>query len=508
MSNLDECFKNFYQNNYPIIVIEDHNTGGQLKFAVALIKYIQPRISKPFVTSGKATNAIKEQIFSSGQNLDPETCIPYTEKDDILNGEQEIYSNGVIHHRTRNFDSSDILEKLQFEILTQKKNIRKPTEIIVFTDGYSFSCGSVLIKRLQKYGTAIIVGYNSRLNDQTKFDASQSNSQVSDFENHKNVKNLADLGYNMQMAYIEEFNPNNNNENEVPEEFLIYPVDEMSKIYKPYKDEIYDRFIKEGKDIIAKYNKIEGECNPDNKYLYFETDKCDNIIEKGHGGYLCGTDGKWNTSNCIISYCDEGYILSDNRTHCLENPCLNIGYKQIDINDENYKEMIIQPKTIYQLSFQNRNNKYSLSSETEGIYYQSMFFITISPLKNNSIVGAENLIFINYYLNLTKNTTIYIKKIGNTTENGTDQIYQTDQTEQTDQKDQTDQTDQTDQINEFRNSNSIKKKKSVTAWKIVLIVLGSVIALLIFGITFFLSMKKNPQVILPQQNETIREMQI
>ena len=53
MSNLDECFQNFYQNSYPIIVIEDYNTGGKLKFANALIKYVQPRISKPFVTSGK-----------------------------------------------------------------------------------------------------------------------------------------------------------------------------------------------------------------------------------------------------------------------------------------------------------------------------------------------------------------------------------------------------------------------------------------------------------------------
>jgi hypothetical protein len=232
-SNLDECFENFYENDYPIIIIEDYNQGGMLSFDVPLTKYVQPRINKPFITSRKATNTILEKIFSSGQSLDPETCIPYTEKDDILNGEQEIYSNGVIHHRTKNIDSSDIMEKMQIEALTPTENIRKPTEIIVFTDGYSFSSGSAFIKRLQRYGSAIIVGYNTRLNNQTKFDAAQSNSWVDAFESHKNVKNLANLGYEMQITYGEEFNPNNKNENEVPEEFLIYPVDEMSKIYKP-----------------------------------------------------------------------------------------------------------------------------------------------------------------------------------------------------------------------------------------------------------------------------------
>ena len=168
----------------------------------------------------------------------------------------------------------------------------------------------------------------------------------------------------------------------------------MSKIYKPYSDEIYDRFIKEAKDIIEKYNKIEGECNPNNKYLYFETDKCENIIEKGHGGYLCGTDGKWNTSNCIISYCDEGFVLSDDRTQCFKNPCLNLTFQDIEINDENYTEYIIQPNIIYVITFNKENNKYSLSSETEGIIYQSFIFLC-KYTENNSIVSSDTNVVIN-----------------------------------------------------------------------------------------------------------------
>ena len=485
-SPLDRCFMNFYSNNYPIIVIEDYNTGGAVDFAVVLTKYIQPRINKPYITSRKATNTILEHFFKSGQFINSETCIPYNEKDNILDGKQEIYSNGVIHHRTKNIDSSNIIIKKQIEQMGMylAQNIRKPTEIIVFTDGYSFSCGSAFIKRLQRYGSAIIVGYNTRLNNQTKFDASQSNSWVGSFGFQKNMKNLENLRYDLKIAYSEEFNPNNKNENEVPEEFLIYPVDEISKIYKPYRDEIYDRFIKEAKDIIEKYNKIDGECNPDNKYLYFESNECDNIIEKGHGGYLCGTDGKWNTSNCIISYCDEGYILNDNRTQCIKDPCGNIQLKSININDENYTQYIIEPNTIYIFTIRNVNNTYSFSSETEGIIYKYNY-VDYFFKDNNSIFGPKDLIIINYYLNVTENTTLYIKKIGNKGNN-------TDNNETND--------------DEFRNFNPIQKKKSFPAWKIVLIILGVIIALLIFVMTFLLSMKNNQQVIFLKKDESIDRM--
>ena len=52
---------------------------------------------------------------------------------------------------------------------------------------------------------------------------------------------------------------------------------EISTIYQVYDDRIYNRFIKEAKIIFKKYND-NGECNPDNKYLYFETINCDSKI--------------------------------------------------------------------------------------------------------------------------------------------------------------------------------------------------------------------------------------
>ena len=120
------------------------------------------------------------------QNLNPDTCRPYTEKDNILDGIKDVYSKEVTHQRTKNYFQTDIyLYKMAEEFRNDFLNfgyIRKPTEIIVFTDGFSFSCASYFIKGLQKYGSAIIVGYNPRpdLAD-TKFDSSQSSSGVETF---------------------------------------------------------------------------------------------------------------------------------------------------------------------------------------------------------------------------------------------------------------------------------------------------------------------------------------
>ena len=39
------------------------------------------------------------------------------------------------------------------------ENLKKPTDIIIFTDSYSFSATSAFIKGLQNIGGAVIVGY-------------------------------------------------------------------------------------------------------------------------------------------------------------------------------------------------------------------------------------------------------------------------------------------------------------------------------------------------------------
>ena len=76
------------------------------------------------------------------------------------------YGNGVIHNRTTEFNMFNIYKRKYYERNVDKilatGNVRKPTDIIIFTDGFSFSCGSVFVKGLQVYGSAIVVGYNTK----------------------------------------------------------------------------------------------------------------------------------------------------------------------------------------------------------------------------------------------------------------------------------------------------------------------------------------------------------
>ena len=47
-----------------------------------------------------------------------------------------------------------------------------------------------------------------------------------------------------------------------------------------------------------------------NKKLYLIDDKCDTSFAKHtHGGHECGSDGKWDLTKCVPTYCDLGYIF-------------------------------------------------------------------------------------------------------------------------------------------------------------------------------------------------------
>ena len=63
------------------------------------------------------------------ENLNPETCFPYTEKDDILNGAQDTYNDGInetIHKRTKEYEQYNIYEK--------KNNGKKKKRIFIFRE--------------------------------------------------------------------------------------------------------------------------------------------------------------------------------------------------------------------------------------------------------------------------------------------------------------------------------------------------------------------------------------
>ena len=413
-----KCFSRFYSNDYKIIIIEHRNGGGMTEICIPFTQYLRPKISKPLIGGLRSSQLILKNFFVNDENLNPETCFPYTEKDNILNGFEDIYDDGInkiVHKRTKNIEGFNIfekkiMEKKRKEYLSQRKT-KKPTDILVFTDGYSFSCTSMLITGLKIHGHGIMVGYNARPDlNKSDFDASQSNSGVETFEISENVKNLKKLGFNSRITFEETFDPNDKGIPKTPMEFLIFPVDEISTIHQQYYDSSYNRFIKEAKRIFEKYND-NGECNPDNKLLYFETSDCDSKINisRAHGGYICGADGKWDKNTCIPAYCDDGYYLNDNRTECIKDPCDNIKLNEITINEENDKEHIIEPNNTYIFTIEKENYSYSFYSELEPFIYVMNNKHILEAAKNGTKFKKGEKIYINYYVNITKNTNIFVK---------------------------------------------------------------------------------------------------
>ena len=204
-------------------------------------------------------------------------------------------------------------------------------------------------------------------------------------------------------------------------EFKKYPVDELSDIHIEYSDDEYDRFISTAEKIFKKYNN-ESKCNKDNNLLYYETEDCDSKlnIDHGHGGYICNADGTWDKDNCVLKYCDIGYILDITNQKCIEDPCENIEIQNITLNCNESLNYDIEPNKGYIFTIENNNN-----DENCSLYfyskYENFFFIYegagLKPVENGTQFSNGTKIYSNIYLNNSEIVTISIKTT-NTTDEG------------------------------------------------------------------------------------------
>ena len=293
------CVSLFDKNKYPIIVILNKNDGGYPDLAKLMIELISPFVS---ITKYIATKKYQKFFYDR----------------DII----EInYGENITGYLTEPVED---LVWLNNEIISHKKKIknkRKPTDILIFTDGYSFSAAATFIKYMQYYGGCITAGYfgNPKLND-IPFDSGQSSSSV--FNNDtlyfisNSYKILSDkYNINMNMPGDQHFFDDLNLTH--PLEYLVTPVDERVNIFHHYKDAYYDLFIKEALKIFDKYKT---RCNSNNKKLvYLDENKNKNSSEYGHsfGGYKCGNDGIWS-DEYVALFCGLEYVFNHHLNKCIK----------------------------------------------------------------------------------------------------------------------------------------------------------------------------------------------
>ena len=149
------------------------------------------------------------------------------------------------------------LEKIRRK-LYQSKNGKNPTDIIIFTDSYSYSATSVFIKGFQNNGGAIIVGYNGNPKKGIElFDASHSPTSVVTFEKTKEYANLDSLGFQVSISHGETFDEDYKKPNPIPREYKVDPIDERSDILEAYTDDTYQLFLDEAKRYLKNIIQME-----------------------------------------------------------------------------------------------------------------------------------------------------------------------------------------------------------------------------------------------------------
>ena len=332
---INNCTEAFYKNSYPIIGIESNNGGGIVEVSLYLQQFLQVKILQRAHFSTKISDLMKKEMEKNLNDIiDLEKCEKFNNFDEMKEivddyGKDE-QGFDIKHHRTKIFHlfNKTVLKehKERRKKYFENYNLKKPTEIIIFTDSFSYSSTSFFIKGLQETGGAILVGYKGNPKSNEFFEASHSPSAVSNFNGTDIYNNLTELGFLIiGTTFFESYNYSYQEKNPIPREYLTHPVDERVNIYQNYDDSIYQQFVNEAKNIFERYN-VKKECSLNNKKLLYDPNdkkqcyKFEND-EHAHGGYLCDEEKKQWSNNCAPYYCDIGYYFDIYKNKCILDQC-------------------------------------------------------------------------------------------------------------------------------------------------------------------------------------------
>ena len=323
METIKKCVELFDGNNYPIIVINRFNGGENLFLSHCLLELISPLTTTYYYGAYRKTSSLsnlKDSYINKDSSI--KDC-SYINKDYLKSNSKTIdYGNEIKDTLTQPFIiKGNYTRKIINEIKSTLKNMRKPTEILVYTDGYSFSAAGAFMKYLQYNGGAITAGYYSNpLNNDTIFDSGSNPSIIFTAETLKDmVSDYGNNAYNdikIKMPVGQLFY--NTKLTKSPIEFDVTGVDEIVDLYEVDEDNI-DNFIDKGKEIFEKY---KNKCNPNNENIVLVSKDCDGKFDNKytHGGFKCGENKEWSTI-CKASYCDIGYILDEQKNKCIVDIC-------------------------------------------------------------------------------------------------------------------------------------------------------------------------------------------
>ena len=408
-----QCAEMLHTNNYPIIIIESFNGGGSAFSYMTMHQLLQMRTVDRAYFSYK-TNEITKKLFSKDNEMGRtnfKTCKEINSFNDFKEVKDSYNYNGenIEHIRSEAMDMLPFYLRNIFRDYRAKyknsQNLKRPTDIIIFTDSFSYSGTCGFIKGFQNTGGAIIVGYygNPKIKGKDLFDGSQSISSVSAITDLDIYKNLEKLNFHIsQVTVAESFDDSVYGPNPIPREYALDPVDERVDIYSNYNDDLYEEFIKQGKEIHDKYNN-KNYCNSKNEKLLLHDDNCSvNGKEHAHGGYRCKSDeSEWNKTECQAYYCDIGFYYNQYEQKCMEECNFNNSKSYLIFDDIKDKKYEIEKNLLTTFTFISENsqdNFFYNSSESLITKYPKIGFIHTDTIFLNNEKQAEN----NYEFRISK----------------------------------------------------------------------------------------------------------
>jgi hypothetical protein len=241
MGIIFQCADLFHTNEYPLIIIESNNGGGIAQIYMMLHQLLQIRTVDRSYFSYRISDEAREFFKDHGwDGNDVETCEVVSSYDNFTEVIDHYDYNGlnIEHRRGKAFDLlayyfRNALKEYRIKY-KDSKNLKKPTDIIIFTDSYSYSATCGFIKGFQNTGGAIIAGYfgNPKIEGIEQFDASQSISSIQSLQGTEIYDHLYKLGvYAGQVTVGESFDDSYQDKNPIPREYHFDPVDTRVNIY-------------------------------------------------------------------------------------------------------------------------------------------------------------------------------------------------------------------------------------------------------------------------------------
>lgn len=326
IEKLNKISNKTHENDYPIILIESNNEGGDLQFPILLEKLINYKLAtSKIILSYKYSNKMENYFPNEAYIMNSSKCEKISKKNFKKHIKVVDYENGINHIITETIKIS--IKTNYSSIINFNQKRRNATQIIIFTDGLLFSSGSLFMNSIQESGNAIIIGYNgnpSNKKKDIKFEASQSPSYTNYNIDDENIKYLKNKNIIVQsITCIESFSDIylSRNYSFIPREFDKNLIDERSNIFGEYNDLKYDNFINESKRYL---NKYINNCNDENLNLVLLNDSCDFSNKYSYGGNTC-QNGIWSGS-CRITYCDEEFEYNTYLKNCKTEKCI---YKNV-----------------------------------------------------------------------------------------------------------------------------------------------------------------------------------